>query len=86
MARGHAVGRGPGAGAGPLPLAGFASQIDLLKEEVFDICAALAQWESLLRGLGMTAVAARVSSLFDRVEGRLVQGQPSEAGVFSLGS
>jgi hypothetical protein len=54
-----------------------------VKEEVFDICGALALGESLLRRLGMTAEADRVSALFDRVEARLSEAQPPAAGSSS---
>jgi hypothetical protein len=58
---------------------GLAARIDFLKEEVFEICAALALGESMLVRLGMPAEAARMAQLFDAVEGRLAQPQPSEA-------
>jgi hypothetical protein len=55
-----------------------------LKEEVFEICGALALGESLLLRLGMVSEAARLSALFDAVEGRLVDPQPSGEAVSSL--
>jgi hypothetical protein len=43
-----------------------------LKDEVFDICGALALSESLLRRLGMPTEAAHLATVFEMVEGRLV--------------
>jgi hypothetical protein len=43
-----------------------------LKDEVFEICGALALGESLLRRLGRDAEAAHLGALFDVVEARLV--------------
>jgi hypothetical protein len=43
-----------------------------LKDEVFDICGALALGESLLKRLGMRAEAAHLAAVFEVVEGRLV--------------
>jgi hypothetical protein len=43
-----------------------------LKEEVFEICAALAMGESLLAHLGLDSEATSMAGLFDVVEGRLV--------------
>jgi len=42
-----------------------------VKEEVFEICAALALAETLLGRLGRRAEAAHLAALFDVVEGRL---------------
>ncbi|MGP0031315.1 MAG: hypothetical protein ACLPVF_12510 [Acidimicrobiales bacterium] len=42
-----------------------------MKEEVFEICAALALAEALLRPLGHEAEAAHLAAVFDVVEGRL---------------
>jgi hypothetical protein len=56
----------------PLPTR-FTEEIRLLKEEVFEICGALALGESLLLRLGMTTEAARLGALFDKVEGRLLE-------------
>jgi hypothetical protein len=66
-------------------VAGFAPQVEIPKEEVFEICGALALGESLLRQLGLVSEAARMAELFTAVEGRLVLAQPS-AGVSSFGS
>jgi hypothetical protein len=88
--RGGSGGIGGGDGsavpaAAPDP-ARFAAKIAFLKEEVFEICGALALGESTLRQLGMLSEAARISVLFDDVEGRLAEPQPSGDGVSSLGS
>jgi hypothetical protein len=42
-----------------------------VKEEVFEVCAALALAESLLRRLGCRGEAAHLGAVFDVVEGRL---------------
>jgi hypothetical protein len=42
-----------------------------LKDEVFDICGALALGESILTCLGMPDEAAHLGAVFDVVEGRL---------------
>jgi hypothetical protein len=42
-----------------------------LKEDVFEICTALALGESLLRRLGHEAEATHLAGVFDAVEGRL---------------
>jgi hypothetical protein len=55
----------------PTP-ARFAARVDFLKDEVFDICGALALGESLLKRFGMGAEAAHLAAVFDVVEGRLV--------------
>jgi hypothetical protein len=65
----------------PAHPAQFSTRIQFLKEEVFEICGALALAESLLLRLGLTAEAGRLSGLFDAVEGRLVEPQPSEGAV-----
>jgi hypothetical protein len=49
-----------------------------LKEELFDICGALAQAESFLRGLGYNDEANHLAATFDQVEGRLSPDQASE--------
>jgi hypothetical protein len=64
---------------------GFAPQIEIPKEEVFEICGALALGEALLRQAGLVAEADRMAGLFDSVEGRLAGTQPS-GGVSSCGS
>jgi hypothetical protein len=57
-------------GAPPAP-ARFASRVEFLKDEVFEICGALALSESVLACLGMTDEAAHVGAVFEVVEGRL---------------
>jgi hypothetical protein len=47
-----------------------------MKGEVFDICAALALAESLLKRLGMHDEAAHLGAVFDVVEGRLISTTP----------
>jgi hypothetical protein len=47
-----------------------------LKDEVFEICGALALAESILARLGRTAEAAYVAAVFAVVEGRLVEAGP----------
>jgi hypothetical protein len=51
----------------------FAPQVNFLKDEVFDICGALALGESLFNRLGLTNEAAYLSSVFGVVEGRLIE-------------
>jgi hypothetical protein len=48
-----------------------------LREEVVEVCGALALGASLLRRLGLGAEAARLEVLFGAVEVRLAQAQPS---------
>ena len=69
----------PSRGAGAPPLR-FAGRIDFLKEEVFEICAALALGESLLTRSGFESDAAHLAHVFDVVEGRLACAQPSGVG------
>ena len=57
--------------AAPPTAARFASRVEFVKDEVFDICGALALGESLLRTLGRRDEAAHLGSVFDVVEGRL---------------
>jgi hypothetical protein len=57
--------------APPTP-ARFAARVDFLKDEVFEICGALALAESLLARLGLAKEAAYLAGVFDVVEGRLV--------------
>jgi hypothetical protein len=47
-----------------------------LKDEVFEICAALAMGESLLKRLGRRPEAAHLALVFDVVEGRLAAPAP----------
>jgi hypothetical protein len=51
----------------------FAPQVHFLKDEVFDICGALALGESLFNRLGRPNEAAYLATIFDVVEGRLVE-------------
>jgi hypothetical protein len=60
----------PDDGAPPAP-ARFASRVEFLKDEVFDICGALALGESILACLGMPDEAAHLGAVFEVVEGRL---------------
>jgi hypothetical protein len=48
-----------------------------LKEEVFEICGALALGESLLKHLGRPSEAAHLAAVFEVVEGRLVEPRPT---------
>jgi len=59
--------RGEGS-AGPLR---FACAVRFEKEEVFEICAALALAEVLLAGLGRVVESSRMAAMFDLAEGRL---------------
>jgi len=49
-----------------------------VKEEVFEICGALALGESLLRRFGLRPEAAHLAAIFEVVEGRLVLPPPYE--------
>jgi hypothetical protein len=71
---GHNDGRGPDPGSGPSPVR-FATTVDFVKEDVFEICAALALGESLLRRLGHDRSATRLAGVFDVVESRLAARQ-----------
>jgi hypothetical protein len=51
----------------------FAPQVNFLKDEVFDICGALALGESFFMRLGLTNEAAYLATVFDVVEGRLIE-------------
>jgi hypothetical protein len=53
-----------------------------VKEDVFEICAALALGESLLRRFGHDRGATRLADVFDVVEGRLAA--PQSVGPSSL--
>jgi hypothetical protein len=66
--------RSPG---GPPTPARFAAQVGFLKNEVFEICGALALAESLLARLGLPGEAAYLATVFDVVEGRLVEPCPT---------
>src|SRR5580704_5161105 len=71
---GHDDRRGPDPGSGPSPVH-FATTVDFVKEDVFEICAALALGESLLRRVGHDRGATRLAGVFDVVEGRLAARQ-----------
>ena len=57
----------------------FARRASFLKEEVYDVCSALALSESLLRQIGLVSEADYLAGVFDVVEGRLARTQPSAA-------
>ncbi len=71
------VGAGSGVrGDAPVPLPGSSGPpIDFLRDEVVEICGALALGGSLLRRLGLGAEAARLETLFGAVEARLAEAQ-----------
>ncbi|HEX3947922.1 MAG TPA: hypothetical protein VHW47_09455 [Acidimicrobiales bacterium] len=66
---------GPGRRGDPgCPLAEpvhFRTTVDCPKEEIFEVCAALALAEVVLARLGRPVEAARMAAVFDLVEGRL---------------
>jgi hypothetical protein len=71
-------GCGTGVSAGlPNPLT--PPSIDFMRDEVADICGALALGGSLLRRLGLGAEAVRFESLYGAVAGRLAEGSQSSA-------
>jgi hypothetical protein len=53
--------------------------IDFMRDEVADICGALALGGSLLRRLGLGAEAVRFESLYGAVAARLAEGSQSSA-------
>jgi hypothetical protein len=55
-----------------------------LKDEVADICGALALGGSLLRRLGLGAEACRLESLYGAVAARLAEDGQSSVGTSSL--
>jgi hypothetical protein len=55
-----------------------------LKDEVFEICGALALCEALLIRAGLVAEARRVAAVFDVVESRLMEPQSAAAESASL--
>jgi hypothetical protein len=57
-----------------------------VKEDVFEICAALALGESLLRRLGHDHGATRLAGVFDVVEGRLAARQSAGPPSFEESS
>jgi hypothetical protein len=50
-----------------------------MRDEVADICGALALGGSLLRRIGLGAEAVRLESLYGAVAGRLAEGSQSSA-------
>ncbi len=56
-----------------------APHIDFLRDEVVEVCGALALGGSLLRRLGLVAEAARLEGLFGAVEARLAEAQSDAA-------
>jgi hypothetical protein len=50
--------------------------VDFLRDEVVEICAALALGATLLRRLGLGPEAGRLEALFGAVESRLAPAQP----------
>ena len=65
--------------AAPASPATLATSIDFLRDEVADICGALALGGSLLRRLGLGLEAARLEALFAAVEERLSETPPGGA-------
>ena len=61
----------------PPEAARFGARASFLKEEVYDVCSALALSESLLRQIGLISEANYLAAVFDVVEGRLARAQPS---------
>jgi hypothetical protein len=55
------------------------TSIDFLRDEVADICGALALGGSLLRRLGLVAEASRFESLYGAVASRLAEAGQSSA-------
>jgi hypothetical protein len=55
----------------------LAAPIDFMRDEVIEICGALALAGSLLRRLGLGAEAARLESLFGAVQRRLSEQGPA---------
>jgi hypothetical protein len=55
----------------------FAARVDFLKNEVFEICDALARAEVLLARLGLVGEAAYLATVFDVAEGRLADSSPT---------
>jgi hypothetical protein len=70
------VGASPGTGAPH-----FRARIDFLKDDVFEICGALALAETLLHRLGRHEEAAHLGEVFDVVEGRLATALPRYEGL-----
>jgi hypothetical protein len=62
--------------ASPIP---FGAPFDFLRDEVVEICGALALGGSLLRRLGLSLEAARLEALFAAVQRRLAEPPPARA-------
>jgi hypothetical protein len=62
----------------------FGERASFLKEEVYDVCSALALSESVLRQIGLLSEADYLGVVFDLVEGRLAQAQPSAESPSAL--
>ena len=56
----------------PVSASWFSSAVVLTKREAFELCEALAESERLLLRIGRAPEAARLATLFELVEGRLV--------------
>jgi hypothetical protein len=65
----------PGLGQALCPGPSRQPSVDFLKEEVAEICGALALGASLLRRLGLGSEASRLEALFSVVESRLTETQ-----------
>lgn len=63
----------PAEGQGTLEPASLRPAVHYAKEEVFEICGALALAEVVLSYLNRPVEAARMAVVFDLVEGRLVR-------------
>jgi hypothetical protein len=59
----------------------FSAHVDFLKDEVFEICGALALGEGVLDRLGLHYEASQLAAVFAVVEGRLVERLPPYDGV-----
>jgi hypothetical protein len=64
----------------------FEARVELLKDEAFEVCGALALGESLLRRFGLYGEAAHMAAAFDVVEGRLVAPPPYDGEESGVGS
>jgi hypothetical protein len=64
-------------------LASVKPSIDFLRDEVADICGALALGGSLLRRLGLGAEAMRLESLYGAVAARLAEDDYASAASSS---
>jgi hypothetical protein len=61
------------------PAVPFTAPVDFLRDEVVEICGALALGGSLLRRLGLALEAARLEALFAVVQERLAEPPPALA-------